>query len=323
MTNRRLSIAVIVLMVLCQAGQAVAWDSKGHMMVAFIAYQRLLPATRARVDALIARNPEFNTWKTLIPASVPVQDRPAMLFMIAATWPDRIKSQPAFHDDGTHNGNRPDGPPSSQNTGYNDPLRHRYWHFVDQPFTRDGTALPAVPNPNAQERIHLFRQTLNSTTASDPLKSYDLVWLLHLVGDVHQPLHDSTRIRKAQPDGDDGGNLVSVCVAQSCNAGGTSTPLHSFWDDVLGTQMAVTTAANAAKVLAPADSSAASILDESMWVQDGFQLAQGNVYKTPVGTNSGPFSLTASYKTAAQAIAKKQIALAGARLGNMLNAELK
>jgi hypothetical protein len=318
----KLLAAVLAAFVWSLSVDASAWGTKGHMMVAFIAYQQLTAATRARVDALIAMNPEFKTWKTLIPATVPKADRPAMLFMIAATWPDRIKRQATFHDDGTHNGNRPDGPPSSRNTGYADTLRHKYWHFVDQPFTVDGTALPALPTPNAQERIALFRSVLSSAAESDALKSYDLVWLLHLVGDVHQPLHDSTRVRKAQPDGDDGGNAVMVCAAHACNAGGAQEPLHSFWDGALGSTT-VATAGKAAKLVAPADPGSAMILAESVWVTEGFALAQSSVYKTPIGKGLGPFSLTASYKAAARALAEKQIALAGARLGNVLNVELK
>jgi len=317
-------LAVALSTVAVQAPKtAAAWDSQGHMMVAFIAYQQLTPATRARVDALIALNPEFKTWKTLIPSSVPSADRPAMLFMIAATWPDRIKGDPSFHDDGTHSGNRPDGPPSAQNMGYTDCLRHRYWHFVDTPFSTDGTTLPPIPVPNAQERIHLFREVLASTTETDKLKSYDLVWLLHLVGDVHQPLHDSTRVQAAQPDGDDGGNLVKVCAVHLCSAGGTPSKLHAFWDDVLGTSELVTKAADDAKLLASAPPADVAILDEGSWVQEGLTLAQSQVYQTPIGAGDGPFSLTAAYRNAARALARSQIALAGARLANVLNAELK
>ena len=36
-------------------------------------------------------------------------DQPMMLFMIAATWPDQIKSEAGYTDDGSENGNRPDG----------------------------------------------------------------------------------------------------------------------------------------------------------------------------------------------------------------------
>jgi hypothetical protein len=293
------------------------------MMVAAAAYQRLTPATRARVDALVGLNPQFNTWKTLIPPTVPPKDRPAMLFMIAATWPDRIKGDPGFSDDGTHNGNRPGGLSSSRNTGYADRLRHKYWHFVDRPFSRDGTALPMVPTPNAQERIRLFRQVLASTTATDALKSYDLVWLLHLVGDIHQPLHDSTRVRAAQPDGDDGGNAVLVCASAPCSQTGERIRLHAFWDGALGNQPSVAAAADAARHLPAADTAPAAITDERAWVQEGFDRAQSQVYANPIGAGIGPFSLTVSYRNAAFALATKEVALAGARLANLLNAELK
>src|SRR5439155_5462001 len=88
---------------------AFAWNDKGHMMVAFVAYQQLTPATRNRVAVLLAMNPRFQTWNNLIPAGTAAADRPGMLFAIAATWPDHIKSDPTFSDDGTDGGNRPDG----------------------------------------------------------------------------------------------------------------------------------------------------------------------------------------------------------------------
>ena len=314
----RLISGLTVLLICLPLTLAFAWNGKGHMMVAFVAYQRLTPATRARVDALIALNPQFETWKMLIPSTAPEADRPAMLFMIAATWPDRIKSDPAFTDDGTHNGNRPDGPPSSQNSGYSDMLRHKYWHFIDVPFSRDGTPLPMVPMPNEQERIRLFREVLASTTtATDELKSYDLVWLLHLVGDAHQPLHDATRVRAAQPEGDDGGNAVLVCASAPCSETTERMKLHAFWDGALGNSSSVVTAAKAAKNLPEADATSAAITDEAIWIQEGFALAQNKVYKPPIGKGGGPFSLTASYKKATNTLAVKQLALAGARLANV------
>jgi hypothetical protein len=105
-----------------------------------------------------------------------------MAFMIAATWPDRIKSNPDYHNDGPDGGNRPpDDGTANNNVGYTDFARHKYWHFVDLPFSLDGTALPQVPVPNAQTRITDFRAVLASSSP-DPLKSYDLSWLLHLAG---------------------------------------------------------------------------------------------------------------------------------------------
>src|SRR6202042_1762839 len=99
-----------------------------------------------------------------------------------------VCSSDLYSDDGSNGGNTPGGDSSSLNVGYTDLLRHRYWHFVDTPFSQDGSTLPAIPAPNAQTQIAAFRAVLASAEP-DELKSYDLVWLLHLVGDVHQPLH--------------------------------------------------------------------------------------------------------------------------------------
>jgi hypothetical protein len=174
----RLRHGLVVLLVLAVTSPALAWDSKGHMMVAYIAYQQLTPTVRNRVDQLLARNPFHDQWLSKIPAGTPEAEKKRRVFMLAATWPDEIKANNSgYTDDGTENGNRPSGPASAQNVGYSDKLRHRCWHFVDQPFSLDGTPLPAVPVPNAQERIHLFRGVMASTTASDDLKSYDLTWL--------------------------------------------------------------------------------------------------------------------------------------------------
>ena len=312
-------LCAALLVAILTPSTASAWNDKGHMMVAFLAYQQLTPTVRSRVAVLLAINPRFQTWNHLIPPGTPEADRPALLFALAATWSDHIKSDSTFSDDGSENGNRPDGASSSQNTGYTDKLRHKYWHFIDKPFTRDGTALPAVPDPNAETRIHLFRSVL-AGTSQDPLKSYDLVWLLHIVGDVHQPLHAVARVRAAQPDGDQGGNLVTVCVHPPC---GPTSRLHGFWDGLPGSEPDVATAAAAAKKLASPPAAKAAITDEHQWVIESFDLAQGEVYRSPIGKGAGPFSLTAKYRNNAHQVMEKQIALAGARLANLLNAELK
>ena len=84
--------------------------------------------------------------------------------MLAATWPDAIKQNAQYHNDGAQNGDRPTGPEARRNTGYDDFNRHKYWHFVDQPFTQDGTPLSGapVPDPNAQTQITAFRAVLAS-----------------------------------------------------------------------------------------------------------------------------------------------------------------
>jgi S1/P1 Nuclease len=197
-TMRRRLMAIVFGVALLAPQYAFTWNGRGHMMVAALAYQKLNQATKDRVDALLLLNPDRDNWLDLIPAGTSAPKRKMMIFTIAATWADRIKSDPDYHTDGTHNGNRPPNDPSAgQNIGYDDLARHKYWHFVDLPFSDDNTTLPSVPTPNAGTQIAKFRAVLNSVS-NDPnvekLKSFDLSWLLHLVGDLHQPLHATTRV---------------------------------------------------------------------------------------------------------------------------------
>src|SRR5262249_42088861 len=275
------------------------------MMVAAVAYQKLNQSKKDRGDALLLLNPDRDNWLDLIPASTPASKVKMMVFMVAATRADRIKSDPDYHTDGTHNGNRPPNDATAgQNIGYDDLARHKYWHFVDLPFSDDHTAFPAVPTTNAQTQIAAFRAVLASTS-NDPnlgkLKSYDLSWLLHLVGYVHQPLHSTTRVSTTKPDGDDGGNGVKLTSPAN---------LHTFWDDVLGGGDAPSTALNAVMTLPPAPEGAADDLNVDHWIQESFDAAKQTSYKSPpIGAGAGPFTLSLAYKTAAQNLAKERIVL--------------
>jgi len=291
------------------------------MAVAYLAYQKLTPQAQQRANDLIKLNPKFSEWSGWVPANASPADKNMMVFMLAATWPDEIKGDPSYTKDGSDNGNRPDGSPDrGANKGYGDKLMHKYWHFVDTPFTTDGTPLPPIPTPNAQERIALFRSVLASGS-NDALKSYDLTWLLHLVGDVHQPLHCATRVSSTATNGDSGGNAVKV----SCT--GCPTELHAFWDDLLGAdespQTMLILVIKAAKKLPAAEPALAAKSGEKDWIAESFQAAQQAVYKSPVGAGNGPFSLNSAYKKGAKKLAGKRIALAGARLANLINNELK
>jgi hypothetical protein len=91
------------------------------MMVAAVAYEQLTQRTKDRVEALLVLNPDRDNWFALIPPGTSAARTKKMLFMIAATWPDRIKSDPDYHSDGPHGGNRPPNDSSaSQNIGYDD-----------------------------------------------------------------------------------------------------------------------------------------------------------------------------------------------------------
>jgi S1/P1 Nuclease len=292
---------------------ALAWFDQGHMMVAAIAYDQLTPKAKTRVAQLLALSKyPTNGMNDAGPA-----DQAKAAFMIAATSPDAIKmDRTHFKDDGQDPTNTRKAPNPSRNSGFDDKYMHKYWHYVDIPFSPDGTALIQPPDVNARERIGLFRRTIASN-APDELKAFDLVWLLHLVGDVHQPLHATSRFTHAGIKGDTGGNDVKLC-ALPCK-----DELHAFWDGVPGDDMNVSTAIIAAGGLTKPDQALASRSDEAVWVQESFVAAQNSVYVDPVGVGNGPFALTVAYKANAKKVAEDRIALAGARLGNLLNTELR
>lgn len=311
---RRYLVAVSAFVVLASPSM-YAWHGKGHMAVAYVAYQLLTPSTRVRVDALLRLNPSIDVWRSRV-ASVPANKKNQMIFMLAAVWPDDIRRDPNY----TEANDTVTGQRAGRNIGYRDKLRHKYWHFVDHPFSTDGTPLTTMPTVNAEERINVFRAALSSS-ASDSVKSYDLVWLEHLIGDVHQPLHCTTRVSSTLRQGDRGGN--SVKLTSGCAGCGGASELHGFWDGVVGETNRVTVAAAFGENLPEADATAAAGTDVGHWITDSFDLARASVYVSPILAGAGPFTVTSAYRTDALDVATEQIALAGARLANLLNANLR
>jgi hypothetical protein len=304
----------------------MAWGPIGHMTVAYAAYQRLTPATKARARDLLKLNPDYVSWDKQIPPGTSQEDHDRIIFIAAAVWADDIKGESQYSDDGPDpGGNVPGGVKSAQNIGYSDLLRHRYWHFVDMPFSPDGAALPEIPVPNAETQIDAFRAVLASDQP-DELKSYDLVWLLHLVGDIHQPLHATTRITQGDAVGDAGGNKVKLL-------GDASSNLHSYWDDLPGSDCqfcakkihCVDRAVVLGKILPGVALKSAHETKTSVWVHESFEAARTVVYQEPIGKAEGPYTILprAAYEERAERLADARIALAGARLAQVLNHELK
>src|ERR1700682_2364767 len=77
------------------------WSRGGHMTVAYIAYQKLTPTAKATVDALLTKNPAYNTWVMGIPDTPANRDRRALIaFLRASLWADDIKGASGYTDDG-------------------------------------------------------------------------------------------------------------------------------------------------------------------------------------------------------------------------------
>src|SRR5262245_51500565 len=93
---RKQFTTIVLALVLVAPQSAFSWNGRGHMMVAAVAYQKLNQGTKDRVDALLLLNPDRDNWLDLIPASTPPGKVKMMVFMIAATWADRIKSDPDY-----------------------------------------------------------------------------------------------------------------------------------------------------------------------------------------------------------------------------------
>lgn len=308
--------AIIVVIISGFAQPVFAWWNCGHMVVACIAYRKLTPETKARVNTLVRLNPYYSTWNQTIASTISGDDRDMIMFMLASTWPDAIKKDEHYKSDGAEGGNKPEEPTASENIGYSDTHLHKYWHYVDRAFSTDKTRLPSLPVPNAQTQIDAFRATLNSDSP-DLVKSYDLAWLAHMVGDVHQPLHCATRASHGDPNGDKGGNDVKV------DSLGGPTNLHAFWDSALGSSENPQDAAKIAESLPDAGKRSSLDLNTKDWVAESFKLVKDKVYKTPIKQGNGPFKLTQRYEDSVRAVAKKRAELAGARLANVLNRELK
>jgi S1/P1 Nuclease len=318
----RLPRLLLALLLAAPAAPSFAWNGFGHMVVADIAWRDLkahAPQLLARLDALLQLNPSYAQWVKGVPESA----RQEVAFVQAAHWADDIKSSTSgYVSDGDNGGNTGVEPVASRNLGYApaDTAMHKYWHFVDAGFATDGTPVAATPMPNVQERIVLFSAVLASPTGTDALKSYDLSWLIHLVGDLHQPLHATERFTADALTGDAGGNFVKVSCSRSSDCPRT---LHAVWDDILGNSMSPTTAIDYAATLPlPADAAAVQAPDD-VWAAESLRLAESDAYAGIDAATGGDHRLSGAYLAKAERDAKARVALAGLRLSWLIQNNLR
>lgn len=97
-------------------------------------------------------------------------------------------------------------------------------HYINIPFSRDGTPLVAPYPQNAVTAIQGAREVLANSAMSRFDKGFSVRILLHVVGDLHQPLHSTSQFSRQFPQGDLGGNRVHL--GKNSIAGN----LHAYWD---------------------------------------------------------------------------------------------
>lgn len=314
---RRAFLGVSLAIALWLPGQALAWNHKAHMVVAYIAYQALTPDERVLVFQTLETHPDFVTLSRLA-GSPQGRNYRMLLFLHAARWPDLVRDDPRFYDE-----TDPHSHPTRHLKSFPDMKRHKSWHFKDQGFTTDGTTF-GEPDPiNAEVAIDAFRRALTVPGGATPATGYALSWLEHLVGDVHQPLHCISRFTHAHPRGDRGGNLLPITPFPIAGIAVAPDNLHSFWDDVLGgetTLAAVRAAAREAEASSPIEPLADR--DTATWIRESFEYARTAAYQPLDGRPEQP-RITAGYFQNARRLALKRLKLAGHRLAAVLKESLK
>lgn len=323
--------------------KALSWGNTGHEAVAYVAWQQMTPATRARVIELLKQVPTLHNaentksipgyaeWVANLPAGLTEDQQNLYLFMQAATWADSIKHQWLKDSD-----TPPAGRTVEVHIGFTDTESHGYWHFVDAGFASDGSAIPVTPVLNAATQIVALRQFISSDE-NDLLKAYDLVWLEHLTGDIHQPLHGSERYVGGV--GDAGGNTVAIKLTpvmekefEGTLSKSAPSELHAFWDDLPGEGQpapALPVAAAFAKKLPQAAANEVKDITPSDWAAESLAMARKDAYAPPIGKSPKPatggssYLITTAYYNKAMNDAQSRVALAGARLAKLLNENLK
>ena len=303
------AVARLLIFTLCSP--LFAWDGTGHRIIAAIAYDRLTPKARERVDALIKAHPDYATM-FLVNAPEEPAARARAAFIAAAVWADNIKGDRRFYDD-THK----DAQPTATLAGYPDMKRHTNWHYYDTPITPDGARKIKAPSPSALSELPRLIDEIGK--ASEATAIYDLPWIEHIVGDLGQPLHCVARILKSMPDGDAGGNKVFVNPGRN---------LHSLWDGAAsaGRDSSLAYVDKYESDATAAHPPAARIEKKpKKWIEDGAKVAQAEVYTFGLDTGSRehPVNLPAGYVENARKVAEARMAISGYRLAEVLNQQLK
>jgi hypothetical protein len=218
---RRFSLLLFILI----APVAFAWNATGHETVAAIAWDNMTPKAREHAIALLMQSQPKDCLHELMPTDHrPLAERQREFFIKAATWPDVIRP----------NVNR-------ETKKVDDPrpciqFHQPEWHFLDHYWTgiSGGTGAnapkddPDVPikTPNAVTQLTAVEPVVECTSNCDAhAQAMDVAWIEHLVGDIHQPLHNAGRVttEPKETSGDQGGNQFQLCCGN----------LHSFWDGIV------------------------------------------------------------------------------------------
>ncbi|MCP1231534.1 S1/P1 nuclease [Acetobacter indonesiensis] len=276
----------ILLGVASTSTQALAWGREGHQVVAALAWDYLTPDARQKIDLILKQDKD-----TLTPPD----------FLSRSTWPDAWRA--AGHKETTE------------------------WHFVDIELEHPDLAQACYNFPQQTglassgpakdcvvNKIPQFANELKDPKTPPAERVLALKYLVHFIGDLHQPLH-------AADNHDKGGNCVRLSLG-----GPRTTNLHSYWDTAIVSELDPSPASLADKLFMQItydDKQAWQQGTAADWAQESFSLAQKYAYQLPVkpgcDPDSAPIELPPGYDAAAQSVARQQLMKAGVRLAYVLN----
>ncbi len=303
----KLKIAALLMSIWVLNGAAFAWNDLGHRVVAQIAWNDLDRPTRTAIIRALRTAPNDSDMLRLLPSNP--ENWPANsdnqiyadLFQFIGTWPDHVRP--------------------GKRRKVTDKYHQGDWHYINLFWDgSNGTQVSLPPKGQLLLRIQAFSQSGSQENAA-----IQVAWLVHLIGDVHQPLHCSARITEdpIERDGDRGGN--EFCLAVGCRENSRKMQLHSYWDSTLTRnydRMVGETEEGLARRLALRISgrypkgSLGNLSDGSeKWAEEGVRKSISTVYPETLQRNRTPS--TAYRKTTLDA-SEPAIARAGYRLAKVL-----
>lgn len=271
---------------------ALAWNGAGHRLVAIIAWQQMAPATQLRVSTLLAAHLDYDRWREKAG-----NNGPAAVFAEASTWADGIRNDDRYHDAGR-------GETTPPLAGRFDSRRQRHWHYVDR------AANGRLTKGELDYQIVRLSRLLGSSATADE-QTYALPWLIHLVADLHQPLHVGR-------SDDEGGTRVTI--ENPFNRRQPFITLHAYWDDLPGPSSlrGRRLQREAGRLLAVYHPPAQGDVD--LWREESWQL-HATAYPQQAGSLLPIVDET--FHRLAKATAERRLAEAGYRLGRLLEQRLR
>jgi hypothetical protein len=310
---------LLVVALLVASPPALAWHERGHRTTASIAYEQMSAARQSAVLAILEAHPRWQEdFESQMPpeiASGSRRERGRWALGQASIWPDLV---PRLGD--------------AVRTEF-----HRgRWHYINLPvwLTEDDQAKlegrldhnmattfrpPLRQNLNVIQALRGNLQVWHDDAASDAEKAVALCWILHLAGDMHQPLHTVALFSAAYfPTGDRGGNNIEVVW------GNETRNLHAVWDG-LPSDMDDLSPSSRTRRSIDSDEVDDQAIDE--WLSHHANLADKFVYSPPVreqllerlGNEESPvIEVSSAYLVAARSIVRRQVNLAGHRIARLL-----